>query len=304
MTAKLVISIPTLTGYVSAWTMASVQALFPQGDFIHQLTGLINSDDEIWTKACARLANAFDIEVLDTWLWPYDLARTRSRAVRKFLETDGTHLLFVDADIQFEPYLIRKMLNTGCDVVSAPYPKRDIRWDLAYDAAREGKSPEIGAYEYVFRALDVLDSRRGLIKVSGVGMGCTLISRSCLEGMTARFGSLIGPNNELPDYEHEDLRAWDNHPTEGGDTVMLFAMQWGKMNGRRHLFGEDMSFCNRWRTIGGECFLYVGDGAPASHYGGHWFRGTQEGMARDMARGDEGRKRAKDDFEGEVARGH
>jgi len=295
MSAKLVICIPTLAGHLSAWTHASVMSLSEgirkgiqkDGKLLASAIRDCERETPEYKQAEARILNALDVQIADTWLWPYDLARVRSRAVRKFLaDTDATHLLFVDADVQFEPYVIRRMLDTGKDIVACPYPKRDVRWDLAYEAAKEGQHPEIGAYEYVFRALEPVDSKTGLVKVAGVGMGCTLLSRECLQRMVTTYG--FPP--ETRSVPIEDLRAFDNHPTHGGETVMLFAMQWGEMNGKRHLFGEDLSFCNRARAIGIGCYLYVGDGAPASHHGSMLFRGTPEGMARDMGRGDEGRK--------------
>jgi len=261
---KVVVCIPTLAGTVSAWTLESIMRLYPSatlGDEANQI-----------------------IEIADTWLWPYDLARVRSRAARKFLAiSDATHLFFVDADIVFPPMLLPRLLKTGLDVVSAPYPRRDIRWDLAFEAARAGEHPEHAAYEYVYRTLAPLDTASQTFEVAGVGMGATLISRRCIEEMHRAYGTFPA---ESPANGCEDLRAWDNHPTQGGETVMLFAMQWGEMNGKRHLFGEDLSFCNRWRAIGGKCHLYVGPGAPASHYAGHYFRGTPEGFAKHAARGD------------------
>lgn len=288
--AKLVVCIPTLTGQISAWTMASLWGLAPQNyqprllEYLKKASELLPDivPDIHLQKALALAEKPFGIEIADAWLWPYDLARVRSRAVRKFLhETDATHLLFIDADVSFEPLVVSKMIAVGQEVVSVPYPKRDVRWDLAYEAARSGKHPEHGAYEYVFRALSEEVSSDGLVRVAGVGMGCTLISRWCLELMWSEF---VGGD------KHEDLRAWDNHPVDGGETVMLFAMQWGEMNGKRHLFGEDLSFCNRWRELGGTCWMYVGEGSPASHHGHHYFRGTAEGFALDAARGEKGRE--------------
>ena len=40
-----------------------------------------------------------------------------------------THLLFVDADIAFEPELIQRLALSGKDVVAGMYPKRHVNWE-------------------------------------------------------------------------------------------------------------------------------------------------------------------------------
>jgi hypothetical protein len=259
MTTKLVVAIPTLSGMVSAWTMGSVMGLYPPSSFVE---GLQHAE----LGANARLARALSVTLLDVWLWPWDIVRVRSRACRHFLEkTDADYLLFVDADVAFEPIIIRKMLDTGADVIGAAYPKRDIRWEGAYEAAKEGRHPEHGAYEYPISALSGAISQGDLLEVEALPMGCTLLSRKAVQTMTEHYAPL--------------LTAHDTHPHDGGSTVMLFAMNFGPdAQGRDVLLGEDTLFCQRWRAMGGKVFLYIGDGAPAHHVGQHFYKGTQEGF--------------------------
>jgi hypothetical protein len=251
---KIVLCIPTLNGSVSAWTMSSVLGLFAP-HLMSERTG----------------GRPFGLSFADTWLWPYDLVRVRSRAVRKFLfETDATHLLFVDSDVMFEPLVIAKMLELELDCVAVAYPRRDIRWRRVYEAARKGIDPSWGAAEYVYTNVeptDVVQGEQTTIEVTGVGMGCTLLSRKILQHMW--------------DYYSYDpsLVAVDNHKKDGGKTVYLFAMTMGYMNAEPHLFGEDLSFCRRLRGVEGKCHLYIGDGAPASHVGPYVFKGSPQSFA-------------------------
>jgi hypothetical protein len=259
MTARIVLSIPTIDGHVSGWTHMSVLGLPPAG-FVKRMRASGVTDPDL-----------LSIEALDTWMWDYDLVRVRSRAVRKFLtETDGTHLLFVDSDVSFEPATIRTLVALDLPIVALPYPKRDIHWGRVYEAARAGKNPEAAAYEYVVRSEKETVDARGILDVKGVGMGCTLLRRDMLEEMTFAY--------------KDELEAWDNHDTEGGPTVMLFAMRWDTLKGKRHLYGEDISFCTRWLDMGGKIAMYVGPGSPAHHHGPWRFRGSLEGFKLEAER--------------------
>ena len=279
MNPSIVICIPTLNGTVSAWTMSSLLALVNPRDYQAKVRKLVEelhldgNPNFLQKRDELRelVKKPFTFDVADTWLWPSDLVRVRSRAVRKFLhETDASHLLFIDADILFEPFVIGQMIRTGKDCISVPYPRRDYRWTRIYDAAKKNLDPRIGAAEYVYTNLDPNDvtvGRDEVMRVSAVGMGCTLLSRTMLQ----RMWDFYEPNPELC--------AIDNHTKDGGKTVYLFQLRMGQMRGEPHLFGEDLSFCSRWKDLGGDCFLYIGDGAPASHAGDHVFEGSPASFA-------------------------
>ena len=56
--------------------------------------------------------------------WPY-LVQARSLLLHQFLAmSEGTHLLWVDADMAWEWDSIPKLLDTGHDVIGAPYMNR------------------------------------------------------------------------------------------------------------------------------------------------------------------------------------
>ena len=57
----------------------------------------------------------------------------RNVCVAHFLNTDYTHLLFIDSDILFYPQSIFKMLNKNVEMCSIPYPMKIINWDKVFD---------------------------------------------------------------------------------------------------------------------------------------------------------------------------
>ena len=57
------------------------------------------------------------------------ITRARASLVSQFLDDESaTHLLFLDADIGFEPDQILRLLQSGADMCAAIYPIKRIEW--------------------------------------------------------------------------------------------------------------------------------------------------------------------------------
>jgi hypothetical protein len=63
-------------------------------------------------------------------------------ATHAFLQTDATHLLFVDSDISFNEAAPERLVACDKDVISIPYPLKDINWDKGMHMIKEGKIKE------------------------------------------------------------------------------------------------------------------------------------------------------------------
>jgi hypothetical protein len=202
------------------------------------------------------------VELVQMWQWNEDLVRVRSRAVRKFLqETDGTDLLFVDADISFEPECVRGMIAAQKDIVGAPYPYKRIYWDKVAERGQIGdrteEELEAAAYDYPYHlASQSKPDATGCATVDAAPLGLCLISRACLMMMTEHYAATLA----FQDGEKK--------------TVALFQL----LIKDGCLLSEDYSFCHRWRGLGGDVHMYLGPGAPVTHYGMHAFRGAREGL--------------------------
>jgi hypothetical protein len=189
-----------------------------------------------------------------------DVVRRRSQLVRRFLESDCTHLWFLDADVEVDPQALRGMLATGKDYVCTPYPRRDkFEWGALGEAQGKACHPEALAYHYAI----LLDEGAGKVEednttaIAMTGLGCTLLSRACLERMATHYAG--------------ELTFLD--VAEGSvPTVALFQL----LLRDKLLMSEDFSFCTRWRDIGGTVWMYLGPGSPATHHGEHAYRGHIE----------------------------
>jgi len=67
------------------------------------------------------------------------ITRARNYCVDEFLErSDCTHILFIDADVGFDPKDILTMLALDKDIIGGPYPKKTIAWEKIVEAVQKG----------------------------------------------------------------------------------------------------------------------------------------------------------------------
>jgi hypothetical protein len=181
------------------------------------------------------------------------IADCRAKMVADFLASDCTDLLFVDWDVAWETGALLSMLNQPVDFVAAIYPQRKdpIQYCVRYIEDRK----ELWA-----------DPETGLLEVDGVPAGCMRLTRSMLEKMVAAY-----PETEFWCQGVKDDKAWD-----------LFGAYRDKANPSIK-FGEDYSFCRRWRDIGGQ--VWIDPRIRMGHTGfktftgslGEWLKGDRNG---------------------------
>ena len=65
--------------------------------------------------------------------------RARNVAVGRFMQkTDADYFMFIDADIDFDPESVVKLLESDHDIAVGCYPKKVVMWDQAADAVKSG----------------------------------------------------------------------------------------------------------------------------------------------------------------------
>lgn len=138
----------------------------------------------------------------------------RNAVVRDFLASDCTDLMFLDADVDWEPPDIVQIARRELDVVGGVYPYR-----------RDGSEN---------MPCRMMEDRRiidGLIEVEGLPTGFLKIKRHVLEKVAAQSPKYF-------DGIHETALVFDR-PDPGPDKT-----RWG----------GDIAFCNKWRALGGRLF--------------------------------------------------
>lgn len=195
--------------------------------------------------------------------------RARNTLAAFFLRSDCTHLLFIDADIEFKVEDVVRLIAADKDVVVGAYPKKGINWDLVRRHVLDNKdtpNSDIGASgsEYAInfnfknleeRSIEVQD---GLVSLKDAGTGFMLIKRSVFDKMTKAYPELQYNNDINVD---KDL---DKHTYALFDTII-------EQSSKRYL-SEDYTFCRRWQELGGQ--VWLDPNISLNHYGTYAFPGN------------------------------
>jgi hypothetical protein len=64
------------------------------------------------------------------------ITRARNYLVDEFLRSGYTHMLFIDADIHFDPKDVIALMALDKDIIGAPYPKKSIKWGSVITAMK------------------------------------------------------------------------------------------------------------------------------------------------------------------------
>lgn len=185
----------------------------------------------------------------------------RNMCANIFLKSDATHILFVDADIQFNADEVLKMIQTGRDFVCGIYPKKKIDWDKIRLLAVQGVKAEnlqAMANEYLFEPSNSMEpDEQGLVEIQRAGTGMMMISRKVFETLSDKVGdfNLVSPVQSNVKFEK------DNKYKE-----FFYTSKHPKTN---VFLNEDFTFCNLWRENGGKIY-----GAPwvrLQHIGNHTY---------------------------------
>jgi hypothetical protein len=189
------------------------------------------------------------------------ITRARASLLAQFLsDAAATHLLFLDADIGFEPEQVLRLITCGADMCAAVYPVKRIDWErVKRSIETAAPDPAAAALRYVFEVEnpDAVIERAGFIKVRYAGTGFLMIRRGALEAMCARH----------PELQYRREHAAD----DGADSDKRFALFESMIAADGTYLSEDFAFCKRWTDMGGE--IWADLRSTLSHVGPMTFRG-------------------------------
>ena len=173
------------------------------------------------------------------------ITRSRNTLVARFLDQpEATHLMFIDADIGFEPIQVERMLRAGRDVVAGMYPLKLNDWGDASSAhLAAGENFETAALRYVgLIAEGAHADADGFARATYAATGFLLITRQCLMRMIAAY----------PETRYRAIQSWPPRPT----SLHQYALFDCLIEPETGIYlSEDYAFCRRWRDLGGEIWL-------------------------------------------------
>tara|TARA_B100000424_G_scaffold258802_1_gene241055 strand:- start:19 stop:990 length:972 start_codon:yes stop_codon:yes gene_type:complete len=224
----------------------------------------------------AILCNKYNIKYTISTLANESLVtRGRNTLTSFFMENkDATHLFFIDADIEFNPEDILRMVAYDKPIVVGAYPKKAINWDSILGAARADGLQETAetieghSSNYVVN-FDFLKDEKGnntpqvqiednLVKLKDAGTGFMCINRDVIQKMfdkhpEYKYVNDINVDNKFEPYMYALF-----------DTMI-------DPESRRYL-SEDYMFCRTWQNMGGT--VYLDPRTALNHVGHYTFRGN------------------------------
>lgn len=221
------------------------------------------------------LCNKYDIPYTISTLANESLVtRGRNTLVSFFMENPkATHLFFIDADIEFQPEDLLRMVAYDKPVVVGAYPKKAINWNSIIEAARRDETETAETIEghssnYVVN-FDFMKDEEGnripqvqivdnLVKLKDAGTGFMCIKKETIQEMfdahpELKYKNDINVDNKFEPYMYALF-----------DTMI-------DPESRRYL-SEDYTFCRLWQNMGGD--VYLDPRTALNHVGHYTFRGN------------------------------
>lgn len=193
------------------------------------------------------------------------IQRARNLLTHQFLKTDATHLMFIDADISFQPEDIPKMVDADVDIICGVYPKKEINWVGVSEAVKRGVPPEelkhytgslvVNLVDYASQVVVPINQP---VEIWNGGTGFMLIKREVLEGLYDKVAHYTNDMN--------DVNLGPNN-----DRIAEFFPVFIDPDDNR-LLSEDYAFCKTARKNGYK--VYAAPWVKLGHYGTYLFEGS------------------------------
>jgi hypothetical protein len=128
------------------------------------------------------------------------VTRARNYCCDEFMRSDASHLMFIDADIGFNPQDVIALMalqssDDKYDIIGGPYPKKTISWEKikhAVDLGVADKDPNVlekyvGDYVFNPKSGQNSISLAEPVEVLEIGTGFMMISRKAMETFVKEY---------------------------------------------------------------------------------------------------------------------
>lgn len=186
------------------------------------------------------------------------IPRARNVLATMFLkESDYTHFMFIDADIEFDAYDVVKMIEADKDVICGIYPKKEINWNFVHQAANNDISPDNLKY---FVGSSFVNLKGGAehsfdepVEIVDGGTGFMLMKREVLQKVADAAPTFWSP--------------------EGNEYYAVFDTSFEeKIPGKKEYLSEDFHFCRLVSKAGYK--IYAAPWAVLNHIGQYTYSGA------------------------------
>jgi hypothetical protein len=209
-------------------------------------------------------ANGVDVEY--SFMFNESLiTRARNSLTHTFMQTDCSHLMFIDSDIKFRAEDVIHMIRAEKDIICGIYPKKEINWHSVKAAMDRGVpfdqlkshtgSFVVNLVNYVGEVTVPVNQP---VEIFNGGTGFMLIKREVFDKL----------GESVPSYSNDvvDLggKMKQSEPIKEFFTTSIEP-------GTNRLLSEDYHFCRIWRESGGQ--VHAAPWCQLSHIGTYAFEG-------------------------------
>jgi hypothetical protein len=194
------------------------------------------------------------------------ITRARNSLAYDFMQSECTHLMFIDADIGFNSSDILHMINANKDIICGLYPKKEINWLDVEKAVKAGvpaadlKNHTGSFVVNLVGDTPYIEGRMGdPMQISNGGTGFMLIQRQVFEGLM----------DKVPTYNNDMYLAIDQE-RKPKTIHEYFATSIDEESNNR-LLSEDYHFCKIARKQG--FTVWAAPWAQLVHCGSYFFSG-------------------------------
>ena len=205
--------------------------------------------DTMQVNTCLSLIQLFDKFTLakikaniSTFKCPY-VGYGRNILTALFLDSKFDYQLFVDADVEFKPDVIGKMIIADKDMVCCPYPKKTHDLSMKYSVAFKDHT-------------DIKINEKGLVEISKGPAGLTMIHRRVYEKLMKDY-----PEAKIKHFSGIDKKVGDKYLYNFWDTEFKDGT-W---------LGEDVYFSNLVEKAGFKFYAVVD--VETIHHGNYGWKG-------------------------------
>lgn len=181
--------------------------------------------------------------------------RARNVAVGRFMQrTDADCFMFIDADVDFDPQSVVRLVKSKHEISVACYPKKTIMWHQAREAVKEGDERDMAMLSSSLVVNVGANSRAvedGFVEILDGPTGFMVIKRSAFEKMHEHYKNLDCVN----DHQNRDFDKY----------CAVFDCMIDP-DSRRYL-SEDYAFCRRWQKMPGGGKIYACVYSSLGHVG-------------------------------------
>ena len=206
------------------------------------------------------------------------ITRARNYCVDEFLRSDASHLMFIDADIGFNPQDVIALMalqaqDEKYDIIGGPYPKKCISWEKIKQAVDKGVADEdpnvlekfVGDYVFNPKGGQQQIAIGDPCEVLEIGTGFMMISKRAMEKYRDTY----------PEYMYKPDHVRTEHFDGTREILMAFQAEVDPES-KRYL-SEDYWFCQKAQKA--ELKTWLCPWMKMQHVGTYIFGGSLADLA-------------------------